>query len=454
MRLTGFRSIAISSVLIATSAIAATRPHYGGTLHIAMGSAIVSLDSTDPNNAPTIAQRNLLALLFDTLVSLDSRGVPQPALSTSWHAEPGNQRWQFVLRPGVMFSDGTPLTPEVVAASLRRANPNWKIVPQETVIIIELDLASAYLPAELALPRNAIAKSQGGTIIGTGPFVVTDWEAGKKLTLTARDDYWAGRSLLDSVEIMMNKSLRDETVAYDLGQAQVIEVPPDQVRRATAAREVRAAQPVELMALLFARDALSAEEQRQRQTLALSIDRNSLNQVVLQGGAELSGTPLPNWLTGYGFLFPVTADLSRAQQLRAQLPQAPLWKLAFDSNDPIARLVAERIVLNAGDAGLRLQLTNQGPADIRLVRVPLASLEPHIALTELARSLALPPPRFLGNTSDDLYHAEAAILQSGRIIPLLHLRAAWAVSKNVRGWEEIPDGSWQIPDVWLAPGKP
>jgi ABC-type transport system substrate-binding protein len=454
MRLTGFPLIVINSVLIAAAAAAATRPHYGGTLHVQMGGAVSSLDPADSNQPNTLAARNVLALIFDTLVALNDRGQPQPALAISWQAESGNQRWQFVLRPGVTFSDGTPVTPEVVAASLRRVNPSWKILAQETAVIIQVDAASPDLPAELALARNSIAKLEGGKAVGTGPFVVSQWDPGKKLVMAVRDDYWAGRPFLDSVEIEMGKNFRDETIAYDLGQAQLIEIPPEQAHHATEARQLRASQPVELVALLFTRDVQSPEDAKQRQALALSIDRHLLNRVVLQGGGEPAGGLLPGWLSGYGFLFPESANLTRAQQLRAEVPQATLWNLPFDGNDPLARVLAERIVLNASDAGLRLQLTNQGTPDIRLVRVPLVSLDPHVALAQIARSLGLPPPRLLGNTVDDLYHAENAILQSQRVISLLHLRTAWAVSKSVRSWRDTPDGSWRLPDFWLAAGKP
>ena len=60
-------------------------------------------------------------------------------------------------------------------------------------------------------------------------------------------------------------------------------------------------------------------------------------------------------------------------------------------DDPVERVIAERIVLNAREAGLRLQLaTGAGHPDLRLVRVPIASPEPHVALRELASALGFP----------------------------------------------------------------
>jgi peptide/nickel transport system substrate-binding protein len=453
MKLTGLRLIAISSVLIAATAAAATRPHYGGTLHLEMADTVSSLDAADGSQRDALAARNLSALIFDTLVTLDDRGQPQPALAISWQADPGNQRWQFVLRPGVTFSDGTSMTPEVVAASLRRTNPGWKVTARENSVIIQVDLVSFDLPAELALTRNSIVIVQAGRILGTGPFVISQWDPGKKLVMAARDDYWGARPFVDSIEIEMGKNFREQTISYELGQSQVIEIPPDQVHHANEARQLRASDPIELVALLFAHDVQTPEEAKQRQALALSIDRGLLNRVVLQEGGEPAGGLLPDWLSGYAFLLPVSADLTRAQQLRAEVPQAPLLNLGYDVTDPLERVLAERIVLNASDAGLRLQLANTSTPDIRLARIRLASLDAQVALAEMVKSLGLPPPRFLGNSIDDLYHAENAIVQAQRMIPLLHLRTAWAVSKTVRNWQDSRDGRWSLADVWLATGR-
>jgi len=384
MKLTGLLSIAISSVVMSASAAAATRPHYGGTVHVQMASTVTSLDPADGAQSGALAARSILALIFETLLTLDDRGQPQPALAISWQTDPGNQRWQFVLRPGVTFSDTTPMTPEIVAASLRRTNPAWKVATQENSLIILLDVSAPYLPAELALPRNVIVSRESGKILGTGPFVVSQWDPGKKMVMAARDDYWGARPFVDSVEIEMGKNFREQTVSYELGQSQVIEIPAGQVYRANETRQLHASEPIELVALLFSRDVQSPEQAKLRQALALSIDRDLLNRVVLQGGGKAAGGMLPDWLSGYAFLYPVDADLTRAQQLRAEVPQAPVWNVGYDVTDPLERMLAERIILDASNAGLRLQLANSGTADIRLVRIGLASLDPHVALTELA----------------------------------------------------------------------
>jgi len=102
-------------------ASAATRPRYGGTLRINTSSVLNSIDPGD--GADSLLRRNLSRLLFDTLVVVDDNGNIQPSLADSWNSSAGGQRWQFNLRHGITFSDGSPLTADVVAAALRKANP-------------------------------------------------------------------------------------------------------------------------------------------------------------------------------------------------------------------------------------------------------------------------------------------------------------------------------------------
>jgi ABC-type transport system substrate-binding protein len=452
MRLTGFRLLVASSLWLAMIAAAETRPHYGGTLHIAMRAVPPALD---PAQLDWIASYNLFPLIFDTLTTCDRSGRPQPALATSWQAEAGSQRWQISLRQGVAFQDGTPVTSDAVTASLRAANPSWKVVPVNHGVSIERDSPAPDLPAELALPRNSIVKRDGGKIIGTGPFTISQWDPGRKLVLTAREDYWGGRPFLDSIEIDLGRSLREQLLAFDLSKVQIIEIAPELMHSAAAqGRRVESSYPVELIALVFTNEPQFPDDVRQRNVLSLSIDRKLLNTALVQDAGEPAGGLLPNWMTGYGAVFPAEMNLTRAQQERAEIARASLWNFGFDVNDPLERVLAERIVLNAREAGLRLQLANGGAADLRLVRISLTASEPRIALRELSSALGLPQPKLGSGSMDELYAAESSLLQSKRVIPLLHLRSAAAVSEQVQGWSERPDGTWRLADVWLSPGKP
>jgi ABC-type transport system substrate-binding protein len=455
MRLIGFPLLVASSLVCAAGASASTRPHYGGTLHVEMRAAPASLDPADSDRLDWFGSRNLLNLMFETLVSLDEQGKPEPALATSWQSESGDQRWRFFLRHGVTFQDETPLTPETVAASLRRTNPTWKVFSEGEAVVIERDSSSPNLPAELSLSRNSIVKREGGKIFGTGPFVVSQWDAGKKLSLAARDDYWNGRAFLDALEITLGQNFREQMISFDLGRAQVIEVAPEQAHHAaTEGRHVESSAPAELIALVFSRDPQSPEDGKQRQALALSIDRESLNTVVLQAGGEPTGALLPNWMTGYGFLFPSSINLELARQVRGEIPHTTSWTLGYGPDDSTARVIAERIVLNARDAGLGMQTTSATGADVRMVRVPLTGLDAQIALGDVAAELGFPPLQFSSNSVDDLYGVENKLLLSQRVIPLLHVRTAYGASNTVKNWRTARDGTWRLRDVWLAAEKP
>src|SRR5581483_1414713 len=320
--------------------------------------------------------------------------------------------------------------------------------------MIETESPDANLPAEVALPRNSISRANNGTLIGTGPFVVSKWDsAAKHLSLAANNQYWAGRPFVDSVEVDTGKAYRDQIMLLDLGKSDVAEIPPEAIRPAQSGnRVVLTSSPEELMALVFSRDAASSDETKQRIALARSIDTTALNNVVFQDGGEPAGAMLPNWLSGYGVLFP--SGSAGAGSVREKLPQSPAWTLSYDAGDQLEHIIADRILLNARDAGITLQTTNSATSDIRLVRLALPSLDPQVGLSELARQTHQMPPTFGSGSVSANYSAENALLQKHRIIPLVHLRTAIAVRPNVHAVIVRPDGTWNLRDVWLSPETP
>jgi len=461
MRLFEWRWLAVSSALMAGLAAvvpacaAETRPQYGGTLHVTMLPAPASLDPADATQPDSFARRSLTLLMFETLVTMDPNGRPHAALATSWQALSGSQRWRFRLRRGVKFHDGAALTAENAASSLRAANPSWNVYADADSVVIELDSADPSLLAELAQPRNAIAKrNSDNKPAGTGPFHIADWQPGKKLILGAEEDYWNGRPFLDSIEIEMGKSYRDQMMALQLGNAELVEVAPEQAHRFSLEGDrLASSAPLELLALSFGGDIASPEDKLLREALALSLDRGSVRSVLFQGAGQPAGAVLPNWMSGYGFVFPADADLPRARQMREQVHTIPKWIIGYDSGDPVARLLAERIALNGKDAGLWLQAAPAAAADLHLVRIPLPA-DPWIALADVTARAGLPAARNKGGSVEDLYAAEQAILTTMRIIPLFHLPASYAVAATVKSWALRSDGSWNLADTWLGSAKP
>jgi peptide/nickel transport system substrate-binding protein len=446
---------ALSSWLLIGVCEAGTRPHYGGTLHVSMRAALMSLDPADQSSADPQALGNVSRLLFDTLVTLDDKGEPKPSLADSWLVEAANQRWTLHLRSNARLQDGRPLTADIAAASLRMTNPNWKVSGMGDLVVLECDSPHADMPAELAQSRNAIVLRDGTRLVGTGPFAIADWQPGKKLTLSAREDYWNGRVFLDVIDIEMGRNLREQMIALDLGKSELVDVAPEQAHRAAVdGRRIASSAPTQLLTLMFRQEHSSEDEIKLRQALSLSIDRVSLNNVILQGSGEPTGGLLPNWMSGYAFLFSTTPDVKRARDLRNEVRQTTSWTLGYDRNDPISRLLAERIALNAHDAGLNLQPTSAGTGDVQLSWVPITSLNAGVALNNLARALGVNLPPSQAKDVDELYRIESTLLAPRRVIPLLHVRVNYGLAPVVKNWRQRADGDWNLDDVWLGAARP
>src|SRR5689334_20380554 len=91
-----------AALSLAPCALAATRPHFGGTLRVEMRGAISSFDITDDSNAARALLRDfVLSNVCERLVTLDANGDPQPSLANSWRSERDGRSWYFILQDGV-----------------------------------------------------------------------------------------------------------------------------------------------------------------------------------------------------------------------------------------------------------------------------------------------------------------------------------------------------------------
>ena len=131
-----------------------------------------------------------------------------------------------------------------------------------------------------------------------------------------------------------------------------------------------------------------------------------------------------------------------------------MWTLRYDANDALARVIAERVALNARDAGLTVQTTTSANADIRLTRLTLASLNPRVALAQVAATLGLPAPKFGTGSADEVYQVENSLLQTQRLIPLFQLPVSYALNTSVQDWDQDQDGSWHPDEAWLGSNRP
>ena len=183
-----------------------------------------------------------------------------------------------------------------------------------------------------------------------------------------------------------------------------------------------------------------------------------MHTVLLQKQGEVSAALLPQWISGYAFAFPTAPDLPRARALANALPPAArTLTLTYDPSLRVARSLAERVAVNARDAGLAVQVSPQNPrADVRLVEIRLASLDPEQALAGLAAALGLETPAAAASPAA-LYESERKLLDGYRAVPLFHLPVLYGAASRVRVSASSPIthlGDWRFDNVWLSGTAP
>jgi ABC-type transport system substrate-binding protein len=271
-----------------------------------------------------------------------------------------------------------------------------------------------------------------------------------RFTLKSNDDYWGGRPYLDGIELATNRSARDQMSDLSLDRADVIELPVDQLRRAQQDRmRTDSSRPADTVYLMVNSSKPELRDIRLRQAISLTIDRSAIHNVIFQRQGELAGGLLPNWMTGYAFLFPTAQDLTRARQLRSEVGNVPAVTIAYNATDPVERLIAERIALNVRDIGISMQaVAGSGSWDLKLKYVSIPSSDPATALTGLAGQSIMPPVN--SPTLESLYLNERAALQTYVAMPIVHLPRIVAMKDRVHNWTTSPIGSWRLNDVWVS----
>ncbi len=464
-------SLLLAALLVAQAFLpvaatpAAERPRYGGTLRVELQAA---LDSLDPRVEPAglrlaEAKARLASLAFEGLVRLDDAGRPQPLLALSWQHDSEYKQWQFRLRSGVKFHDGREMTLSVVADALELAkaarHPDWRIRVFGETIVIQTTESTPHLLVLLSGTSFSIIHPRAELPIGTGPFRVVQWEAGQQAVFTAFEGYWGGRPFVDSIEVRMGRAARDQLADLELGQADLVEVPLTQVRRTVqSGSRVWSSAPAELVVLAPPDPQQIRRPLEIYQVLALSIDRAAIHTVLLQKQGEPTGALLPEWFSGYAFLFGASRDLERARQVLAEsgVRSGPIF-LAYDASDSLLRAIAERIAVNARDADLTVQVVGASGRE-ELSRADLALLRTNPVFSrawQAPGSFGEPvsPALLAAGERPDAYRAYAAELervQNAGLTPLFHLPVSFGLSGRVRNWHATRWGEWRLADVWLT----
>jgi MarR-like DNA-binding transcriptional regulator SgrR of sgrS sRNA len=324
--------------------------------------------------------------------------------------------------------------------------------------------------SELAEPRHSITvQAPDGKWLGTGPFQLEGPESSRPLVFKAFDLYWGGRPFLDFIELETGLAPRDQWMEFELGQADLIEIGPDQFRLASQKQaRIWNPSPDQLLALAFGRNCPAVSDLRLREALALSIDRAAIHRVLLQKQGEATAALLPQWLSGYAFLFPAERNLERARLLVSSLPPSQRQlSLVYPAGDSIARLMADRISLNARESGISIRTAAYAfsssalgpfPCDVAIFCRRIRSFAPGRFLEEmkLLRSAGSAAGVSMPASPLEWHAEEKESLLRLEVIPLFHLAISYGLSRRIHGWpsrEEFQPDLWRLENIWVNPGS-
>jgi peptide/nickel transport system substrate-binding protein len=363
------------------------------------------IGSFDPDFAKGSQDRTFADMVFNSLVRYvpgdSSRLEPDIAREIpEFVIRGGRQIWTIKLRTGVLFhkgpyTDAHELTAEDVAYSLEKAadplrssffgdyaGMSFKLVDTHTLkIIVEKPISPLFF-----LPR--IANREGGFIfskkaieaagyenhkqhpVGTGPFMFEQYTAGGKLVLTANENYFRGKPLLDKVEVYFIPDNKKREAAYKSGHMDVIygvgdpgwidqmENEPDTI--------VNVFGPGFTGLFHFNTSIKPLDDIRVRQAITHALDRElflaaSSNKLVTQVYASMS----PEFLSGglanekikkLGLV--INKDLKRARQLLASAGYANGFSLDLVTSEKrIYRRTYEILKEQLDKIGIHINLT-------------------------------------------------------------------------------------------------
>lgn len=169
-------------------------------------------------------------LLYEPLFQVDGSFSFQGVLCERWSANASQTIWTFTLRQGVTFSDGTPLTAEIVVQALNTARGEGSryqnrlsaitsVYEQNGQVVITLARANGALPVLLDVP---IALDGSDRPLGTGPYVLS--QSGSSLSLTARRDWWQGEALpVQEVRLASMVQTDDILAAFGVGDVTMLD---------------------------------------------------------------------------------------------------------------------------------------------------------------------------------------------------------------------------------------
>ncbi len=267
-----FSSRFLTAFLIALG----TQLAHAAELRIGLAADVTSMDPHYVNIAPN---NNVAWHVFDALVHVDANARIVPGLATSWRAV-DDTTWEFKLRHGVKFHDGSDFTAADVVFSLERpatlagspgpftgfvqAITAKQVVDPYTIrfktavpyAMLPYDLNSIYIVSKKAAANAATEDfNSGKAMIGTGPFKFVRYLRGDRIELARNDHYWGGKPAWDKVTLRILPNDPARIAALLAGDVDAIEnIPTPDLVKLKANPKFRLEQKVSWRTIFFHMD--------------------------------------------------------------------------------------------------------------------------------------------------------------------------------------------------------
>ncbi len=238
----------IGKVILGVFAVAVLGIGTATAAEIVIGSKLEP-SSIDPHYHNLGPNNAMARHIFDRLVQTDEKQRHEPGLAVSWR--PINDKtWEFKLRQGVKFHDGTSFTADDVLFTFERA-PKVEASPSSFSLytkgktLKKIDDYTIHIITERPYPLmandlstiNIISKKhgQGATTgdynsgkaaIGTGPYRFVEWVPGDRLVIEKNHDYWGEKAKFDRVVFKPIRTDPSRVAALLAGDVDMIDVVP------------------------------------------------------------------------------------------------------------------------------------------------------------------------------------------------------------------------------------
>ena len=311
----------------------------------------VNLPAWDPTVGPSAVNPTIQAIyrsVFDQYVGQKPDLSFEPGLLTEWGWNDDKTKVWMTVREGVTWHDGSPFTPQDVVWSLERAgkpetgNPiqfvwstigNLKIDGQR----IEADVRS-YDPALFkwmafltgyVLPKAYYEKVGAEGFeqkpIGTGPYMVDEFQSNGFLRLKANPTYWGGKPPFETVIFKFVPDASSRVAEIESGGSDVtLEIPYEEYDRLTKSGSFKGtASPVSDIGMIFINDVEPLLDKNVRLAAHHAIDKQAIIDRLLKGyGVAIDTLEAPEYLA-YDPSIKVAHDPELAKKLLADSGFSP-----------------------------------------------------------------------------------------------------------------------------------